>query len=646
MSRKLPLIFGFDEPQEEAVEPASIPKEYGDLQALLTLEEKLEYFNKNICSLALRGRRVDFWWHNEVLSIYDSEHSTEEDKVIFEPLRERELSRLLRELEERDTYGEKLAYLITQPGFHLNGLRVSENRENHIIDLNPNKQLTEEIVEFNLVSEKAFRESSFESPRHLHFQMEKAQIEEQLKNALKPARVVAKYLKQIEDYTGCLLSDVEDNIKTEGLNHEQHWKMLSSTDNNECNRKAKQVFLKLFEGDLNIEPDFSKKPLYHRDWDVLEHGRQVYLLYQWLSHWEEQTAKLKDLKEQIVAHREIFASYGFFMPDFEAAIQDIEDVAQCERLTLFFTKNTFLKAQIIHFADGNVEVRTVAKRLFHEELNAIFERLEYSPQPEKLLVEERERLKMYLDRETERVEKYRTRSPLLEGYHRTNDGRTVRLKDRYRATFLDTLSNEGVSDLIKGPGFLNPFLLQDTRIGDGVLYVFAEVNGSKEAYLEGFFGNAEKMLSAGKSISEIWAFYLSENNGPKDQSEKPVPEPMGNAFCKAMPIETARMHFGKLTKNKSMNGKPFLTEEALESFIQRAFSGNTALPKQEINLNPNRERAHVYNVFYQFYLTASKDWEPGIQCREKYIRLLTENFENWDYERAKNNFTKAPKKPL
>lgn len=136
---------------------------------------------------------------------------------------------------------------------------------------------------------------------------------------------------------------------------------------------------------------------------------------------------------------------------------------------------------------------------------------------------------------------------------------------------------------------------------------------------------------------------------PEVAAPEPLPAspmPTENTFCKGMPIEAAREHFGKLTNANSSNGKPFLTVEGLEKFIQRAFLGDTAVPKQLLNLNPNRETGLVRNVFYLFYSEAVKQWEPNTQCREKYIKLLTENFEGWDFASTENNFTKAPKKAL
>ncbi len=110
-----------------------------------------------------------------------------------------------------------------------------------------------------------------------------------------------------------------------------------------------------------------------------------------------------------------------------------------------------------------------------------------------------------------------------------------------------------------------------------------------------------------------------------------------NLFCKSMPLKMVIQHFEVFTQRKSKNGKPFLTEEEFNSFIKRAFLGKEEEPKQTFNM-ATREKLFLVKRFYQFYDMSWKEYENTQQCQEKYIRLLTDNFTNWDYQQTKNNF--------
>jgi hypothetical protein len=124
---------------------------------------------------------------------------------------------------------------------------------------------------------------------------------------------------------------------------------------------------------------------------------------------------------------------------------------------------------------------------------------------------------------------------------------------------------------------------------------------------------------------------------------KPIELP--NTFCKSMPLRIPREHFKKLTTEKSKNGHPFLTNEQLDLFIERAFCGNTTIPKQKIN-KANREKLLVQSLFYDFYNNYCMDYFSTMQCQDDFIKLLTDNFEGWDFQNVKNNFTPKTKKRL
>lgn len=171
-----------------------------------------------------------------------------------------------------------------------------------------------------------------------------------------------------------------------------------------------------------------------------------------------------------------------------------------------------------------------------------------------------------------------------------------------------------------------------------------------------------------KVISEIELFKLLEsekNNQVNDQSsidnttnevntcevnskkigEVQKPIITENVFCPKMDLKIPRKHFKVFTENNSKNGKPFLTIEELDSFIARAFCGHTELPKQKFNQG-TRELSLIQHVFYGFYSEYYFDYFETLHCQPQFIRLLTDNFEGWNFEKVQANFKTKPKKHL
>lgn len=125
---------------------------------------------------------------------------------------------------------------------------------------------------------------------------------------------------------------------------------------------------------------------------------------------------------------------------------------------------------------------------------------------------------------------------------------------------------------------------------------------------------------------------------------KPIELP--NTFCKSMPLRIPKEHFKKLTIKKSKNGQPFLTNEQFDLFIERAFCGNTTIPKQKMNQAPKGDKLLIQNEFYYFYNNYCFDYFHTMQCQDTFIKLLTDNFEGWDFQNVKNNFTPKTQKRL
>jgi|GEM_PF-2238091 len=144
-------------------------------------------------------------------------------------------------------------------------------------------------------------------------------------------------------------------------------------------------------------------------------------------------------------------------------------------------------------------------------------------------------------------------------------------------------------------------------------------------------------------------FIGDENNKPPQPTEtkpeqvitivKKTDTEIINTFCNSMPLSVPMEHFKVFTlPNKKNKSIPFLSLNQFNSFIERAFHGKTELPKQTFTLAPHKEKLFLVKRFYEFYSIAVKDYENTSQCQEKYIKLLTDNFTNWDYQNIKNNF--------
>jgi hypothetical protein len=112
-----------------------------------------------------------------------------------------------------------------------------------------------------------------------------------------------------------------------------------------------------------------------------------------------------------------------------------------------------------------------------------------------------------------------------------------------------------------------------------------------------------------------------------------------------MPLNIPKEHFKILTDKNSRNGKPFLTIDQYDLFIQRAFCGNKNIQKQKFNKAP-REHSLIRYVFYEFYYKYCFDYFDTMQCQEKFIKLLVDNFERWDYKKVNDNFSKNPQKTI
>ena len=152
--------------------------------------------------------------------------------------------------------------------------------------------------------------------------------------------------------------------------------------------------------------------------------------------------------------------------------------------------------------------------------------------------------------------------------------------------------------------------------------------GKKEFYRDTYFINMEQKKSS---------------TGDTDNID--IYKGYTNIFQKSMPVDVAASHFKKLTENNSKNGKSFLTKEQLDVFIRKAFCGVQDLPKQKFNQAPSGEKLIIQYVFREFYDIYWEYFGTG-QVQDKFIKLLTENFTDWNYKNVRNNFSVKPKKTI
>lgn len=118
-----------------------------------------------------------------------------------------------------------------------------------------------------------------------------------------------------------------------------------------------------------------------------------------------------------------------------------------------------------------------------------------------------------------------------------------------------------------------------------------------------------------------------------------------NLFCKTMPLSIPKEHFKPLTIVCSKDGKPFLTQEQFNNFINRGFGGKVDLPKIKFNQAP-KEKSKIQYLFYQFHQNYSFDYFGTEQTKNVFVKLLTDNFVRWDFENVHGNFNKKPIKML
>lgn len=126
--------------------------------------------------------------------------------------------------------------------------------------------------------------------------------------------------------------------------------------------------------------------------------------------------------------------------------------------------------------------------------------------------------------------------------------------------------------------------------------------------------------------------------GKKDPSQIELSEIIisQNKLWKGLPMDAVVQHFEILINRKNKNGETFLTAEQLISFLKKGFLNDSSQPKQKINCDAG-EKGFVLLRFYElFTMAASQYGHPNRM--EKFIKLFTDCFDNWDTSTIKPFF--------
>ena len=104
-----------------------------------------------------------------------------------------------------------------------------------------------------------------------------------------------------------------------------------------------------------------------------------------------------------------------------------------------------------------------------------------------------------------------------------------------------------------------------------------------------------------------------------------------------VPIEKVIAFFKQLCDKDKL----VLSELEFNHFIQRAFLGNISIEKQTFNTSKVR-KTMIIKMFHQFYQVSINKFnyeKPNIR-KDKYVKLLTDNFSNWDHKSVSDNFSR------
>lgn len=118
----------------------------------------------------------------------------------------------------------------------------------------------------------------------------------------------------------------------------------------------------------------------------------------------------------------------------------------------------------------------------------------------------------------------------------------------------------------------------------------------------------------------------------------PLDSPNRNIF-NGQPLSEVREHFNTLTTLKSKaNDKPIINPEQLEEFLKQAFEG---VKGEKITMNKGeKDGKQIQKVFLAYYHNFAHIYPRPNNNQQEYLKLLTNYFSGWDFEKLKGNFHK------
>lgn len=166
-----------------------------------------------------------------------------------------------------------------------------------------------------------------------------------------------------------------------------------------------------------------------------------------------------------------------------------------------------------------------------------------------------------------------------------------------------------------------------------------------------YFESARKMLF--DFCCKVYADDMREleNEGiPGDDTANEATGPTTNAlnrknkFSEA-PFEDVEKFFYQLVEN--MDDTSYLTKGQFDQFIHRAFEGEPFADKISLSAIKGRmvkrEIVGLFHLFFQANVTHRQGigkYDPNANT-DKYIRLLTDHFDNWTFGEVKGNFRRG-----
>ena len=167
----------------------------------------------------------------------------------------------------------------------------------------------------------------------------------------------------------------------------------------------------------------------------------------------------------------------------------------------------------------------------------------------------------------------------------------------------------------------------------------------KSKWIEKNLKDYDFIDTAVEDLLEYIRRYLPKqiNENLIERAEKTIANDLEPNNFNEMPLTEVKEHFMQLKTLKGKNGKPYLKEEELNKFLKIAFKeyNKESPPTEKIKIEYNDgEKGNIIKIFYSFFDKSKIAYEPTQNVKEKYVKLLTDYFQGFDFVKVSNNFNK------